>query len=1309
MNRAKIFFWVFLLVCSCRHTHTDEHVGVLPEPQTLQANPVMVSPESHSEPDTIPVSAQDRVRMGVADKTPARKSIKKRLTPDIIKAGTPGVVVPGHDNIPIPAETHVEHQYSVAGIPAATTVQNAYIPLANSQSFSYYTRQQGLQHDDISSASIDKAGNMWIGTYGAGVVRFDGNSFFQYTEKEGLSQTYIQTLITTSTGEVWIGTRAEGAIRFDGRYFYYYTTDNGLPSNRVESITEDRNGNIWLGTYAGVSLYNGTTMVSYSSEHLGADIVFATMEDNQGNMWFGTRGGGLTLFDGAAFYRYTKEQGLVSDYIVTGMHDSQGNIWLGTFEDGAIRFDGSYFYHYTAEHGLDNNLVRSFTEDKYGYIWMGSARGGLSRIKNDQMEFFTLDHGLINSFITCITEDEKGILWFGTYGGGLGVYQGNIFSHFYESHGIKDGFVRSIMQDHEGYLWFGTNSAGAIRFDGSTFERFTTDQGLSHNRVGSLLRDSQNNIWFGTTGGGINVFDGEYLTRFSEKNGFPDDFILDLAEDTAGNIWIATRNSGIVKYDGALFYQYTEEQGLSDNNTRCILADSKGNIWTGTRAGGLNKFDGNSFSHYTEEGGMSSNNLLDILEDAAGNIWIATNGKGITKLDGEYFTHYTEREGLMNNFVYSLLETDNGTLWAGTRMGLSKFLSKQQNPENGELVSRESGGRIFFKNYNQQNGFLGIGVNSRAMEQDKEGNIWIGANDILTHYNPERDFSDTTAPRIQIKKTGLFNENIQWDRVIGSKDTTLILPNGVRIENFSFDSVSRWHGLPYNLKLSHDNNYITFGFVAIGSSLVDQPKYSFILEGLESHWSSLTSQTEVSYGNLPPGKYNFRVRAINNVGLWSDDYTFAFRIKPPLWRTWWAYILYFSAFILFLLLLYKYQKNRLLQKELEKQKELYFEQEVSLARKSAEFKQNFLANMSHEIRTPLTAVLGMASLLRQQPLDPTAQEYVEDLNKSGESLRETINMILDISKIEAGKLHIRKTDFSLHSVFHHSVNMFTPLCKNNVTIDYSLDEDIPVHIYSDEQRISQIIKNMLSNAVKFTEQGTITLKAIRVKEKIPADSNDFFVRINVCDTGPGISPEMQEKLFTPFYQINRSATRSQEGTGLGLAICKELSLLLGGQIGVDSNPGEGSCFWFTVLTRKGEEPRPSEEATAGISENERTKPLQILMVEDKPIIQKVIKLTLTSMGHSVVVAPNGQEALKIYTPDNFDLILMDIQMPVMDGITATQKLREKHSSLPPIVGLSANAFEGDRQKYMSQGLDEYITKPFKESDFKRLLSKLGIS
>ncbi len=1306
-NRVKLLFLIFLLIFSCRPMPGEDQPGFLPLPEKVLA--LQLTGNTTRGPDTIHIALTDRIRKGIPEISAANNSIKKQLTPEAIEAGTPLVLIPGQNNVPLPETTVVQSKTSVAGIPLAIMTQSAYIPLQNSQSFSYYTRQQGLHHDDISTISIDATGNMWIGTYGAGVIRFDGTNLFQYTHDEGLSQNHIQSLLTASNGDIWMGTRAEGAIRFDGRNFHYYTVHNGLPDNRVETLIEDSNGNIWLGTYKGVSKYNGETMVSYSSEHLGADIVYVALEDVHGHLWFGTRGGGISRFDGAAFYQYTTEQGLISDYIVTGLHDSNGNLWFGSFENGATRFDGKTFYHYTHRHGLNNNLIRSFAEDKQGYIWMGSATGGLSRIKNDRMDLFTEDHGLINSYVTCITEDKQGLLWFGTYGGGLGKYQGNIFSHFYERHGIKDGFVRSVMQDNEGQLWLGTNSAGVLRFDGNTFEISGTDQGLSHNRVGSILQDQKGNVWLGTTGGGINMYDGEYLTRVTEEHGFVDDFILDMTEDSSGNIWFATRSSGIIKYDGNLFYQYAEEQGLSDNNTRCIMEDRLGNIWTGTRAGGLNKFDGQSFTHFNEDGGLISNNILDILGDASGNIWIASNGKGISKYDGQYFTHFTEREGLINNFVYSLLETHDGTLWAGTRMGLSKLIRHPQDENNRALSPLNHTANVTFKNYTQHNGFLGIGVNSRSMAQDNEGKIWIGANDILTIYNPANDFADTIPPIVQLFRVGLFNEHIPWDKILHHPDTTLSLPNGIIIKDFSFDNISNWFGLPQNLRLAWDNNYITFGFTGISSSFMSKPKYSYILEGFENNWSSLTNKTEVSYGNLSPGKYSFKVRAINNDGYWSDDFTFTFRIMPPLWRTWWAYMLYFSVFVLLLFLLHKYQKSRILRKELEKQKEIYLQREVSLARKSAEFKQNFLANMSHEIRTPLTAVLGMASLLRRLPLDPKASEYVEDLNKSGESLREAVNMILDISKIEAGKLHLRKTDFSLHAVFNHSAKIFNPLCNSNVTIESVIPDDFPQYINSDEQRISQIIKNLLSNAVKFTHLGKITLKAEIVKEEGSADNSDFLIKVFVCDTGPGISPERQKKLFTPFYQTEQSNTNPQEGTGLGLAICKELSSLLGGQIGLESKPEEGSCFWFTFLAKEGKKPEHPTEIYQQSTTRDKIKPLKILLVEDKPLIQKVIKLILVSMGHSIVIASNGQEALAKFTPGSFDLILMDIQMPLMDGITATKKLRETQTQLPPIVGLSANAFEGDRQKYMSQGLDEYITKPFKEKEFTLLLGKLGLS
>ncbi len=381
------------------------------------------------------------------------------------------------------------------------------------------------------------------------------------------------------------------------------------------------------------------------------------------------------------------------------------------------------------------------------------------------------------------------------------------------------------------------------------------------------------------------------------------------------------------------------------------------------------------------------------------------------------------------------------------------------------------------------------------------------------------------------------------------------------------------------------------------------------------------------------------------------------------------------------------------------------ESEILIAKQSANFKQNFLANMSHEIRTPLTGIIGLIEIMQKERLSPQMQEYTGILKNSSENLTEIIDQVLDFSKIEAGKVKLKYTTFKLESLFESARILFDSLCyKKDLKFKVIAGKELPGTINADEKKLSQIISNLLSNAIKFTEKGSITLKADLVARE--ENSDDVVIKIEVIDTGIGIPTEKQEKLFAPFAQIDELDTRPYEGTGLGLSICKELINMHGGEIGVYSKYKEGSTFWLTFTGRevksefstKKEKQKPAKAAS---------KKLKILFAEDKAVNQKVVKLMLTSMGHEVVIAENGKQAIDIYKPGKFDIILMDIQMPVMNGITATNELKKKDKNLPPVVGLSANAFEGDREKYMVKGLDEYITKPLVEDDFVRVVEKLG--
>jgi PAS domain S-box-containing protein len=379
------------------------------------------------------------------------------------------------------------------------------------------------------------------------------------------------------------------------------------------------------------------------------------------------------------------------------------------------------------------------------------------------------------------------------------------------------------------------------------------------------------------------------------------------------------------------------------------------------------------------------------------------------------------------------------------------------------------------------------------------------------------------------------------------------------------------------------------------------------------------------------------------------------------------------------------------------------EKEIEIKKNTLRFKQKFLASLSHEIRTPLTGVIGMVELLEKTTLDHDQSDYVCTIKNSSESLREIIDQVLDYSKIEAGKVKLYKNPFRINDFIEDARNQFSGMCNKSITLTTVVDPHLPPYIVADRNRMMQVVSNLFINSMK---SAPITHLRLQMS-LLESDSFDsMLIKVEISDSNSVIDKSLHDLIFTPFSDVEHIDTNKYVGIGLGLAICKELVELHGGEINLESEEGAGNKFWFTFRAEKVD---PNEEYALLNSSYEIENPgrtLKILLVEDKAVTQKVVKLQLEGMGHEIVIAKNGENALELFIPGQFDLILMDIQMPVMDGITATRILRERHKNLPPIVGLSANAFEGDREKYMEQGLDDYLTKPVRGADFKKLMEKL---
>lgn len=372
-------------------------------------------------------------------------------------------------------------------------------------------------------------------------------------------------------------------------------------------------------------------------------------------------------------------------------------------------------------------------------------------------------------------------------------------------------------------------------------------------------------------------------------------------------------------------------------------------------------------------------------------------------------------------------------------------------------------------------------------------------------------------------------------------------------------------------------------------------------------------------------------------------------------------------------------------------------------------KSQFLANMSHEIRTPMNGIMGMTEVLLRSGLTERQHHFATTIKNSTDSLLTIINDILDFSKIEAGKLELESNPFNLHETLNELIEIFSEQAEwKEVALIADVDSIVPYSVLGDQVRLRQILVNLVSNALKFTEQGVIT---IRVRNAVSLTPNQGVIRFEVSDTGIGIHPETLPLIFSRFTQADGSTTRRYGGTGLGLSIAKQLAELMGGTIGVESSLGVGSTFWFTanLALYNGKLPEPSYKLIEDDSNNLPTTGAKLLIVEDTKVNIEVSRELLKLLGHDIVTACNGLEALEMLLKEQFDLVLMDCQMPVMDGYEATRKYREwekKHGSRHlPIIALTGNAMMEDKQLCLDAGMDDYLKKPFKLDQLRNILVK----
>ena len=432
------------------------------------------------------------------------------------------------------------------------------------------------------------------------------------------------------------------------------------------------------------------------------------------------------------------------------------------------------------------------------------------------------------------------------------------------------------------------------------------------------------------------------------------DDVNNIMEDKEGNLWFATEK-GASKYNSYASPNFTSEQGLKDKIVYCIKQDKTGAYWFGTDKGAF-LYDGKKFTHLIVKENLLNQPVTSISEGKDGNLWFGTLGQGAFKFDGHSVIQLNEKTGLINDDVTSVFEDKDGNLWFGTRMGLSKIAAEKLGLLS-EKNTEEKDNKILFKNFTYTDNFLGIGCVANAILQSKNGNIWIGTNNELTTFDPDAEIKDTLPPGIQITAVKLVNDDIDWTKLKQNKDTVFTLSNGTICKDFNFDSLSRWYNLPQHLSLAHNNNYISFDFAGIDMEQPQNMKYQYQLTGIDKSMSVLTSRSDVSYGNCPPGNYTFIVRAMNSEGYWSNDYKYKFAIRHPWWGTWWFRLLAVILFIAFVFLIVRF----IFKQQLRKQK-IALEKQLAIQNE----RQRISADLHDEIGSTLSSINIYAGLAKKE-------------------------------------------------------------------------------------------------------------------------------------------------------------------------------------------------------------------------------------------------------------------------------------------------------------------------------------------------------
>lgn len=1161
---------------------------------------------------------------------------------------------------------------------------------------------------------------LWIGTEGGGISVFDPQTelFHKYLGEKNngtkITSKKISSLLLDNSGNIWIGTQGNGLYKLIS------------PKSEFSSITE---------------YLDHIKVVPFNSENsnLQDDKIWNIYQGASGKVYVGTLDGGAYYFDEQTLKFIPLQIAAASENITSVksfLEDSSGRLWVGTEKNGLwVKEQGSMAFTLVnlpaspSSFGQLNINITTLREVGNKQLWVGTLGSGLYILNKDNqvINHFEDDpsdpYSINGNSVYTSFEDRRGNIWLGMYSGeGLNKVSPNQqqFEHFRydprENVGLSSKMVKTILKDKNENLWIGLFNGGIniLPKGSSSFQYFTAKPygELSYIHVQTIVQGKDETVWIGTDGGGINkvTIPSTKVEYIENEPGNPESLskneVWAIAIDTAGMVWVGMANGGGLnridpKTNKVKRFNSDPQDPYSPNfsDIRSLLFDSKGQLWIGTYGGGLNKMDPTTgiFEYYTydenDTNSISHNIITSLMEDENGKIWIGTFGGGLNTLDQKTgkIEILTVKDGLPSDIIKAIVQDNTGQLWISTVKGLSSF-DEETNT---------------FKNYTEEDGLQSNEFNLGSVFKDSQGKLYFGGTNGFNAFYPDRITPKPTPNAPVFTQLKVLNKEIQPSVALNGE---MILKNSITYAD--------------HLELKYSQNNFEIDFSSLEYFAQEQINFQYKLEGFNKEWITTTpTRRFATYSNLPHGSYVLHVRSFyENSEEFSPVTSLKISIIAPWYLTIWAWIAYF---ILFTILVYAIKrfvdwriklKNDLRFERIEKQKQ----EEVN------QLKLNFFTNISHELRTPLMLINApLEKLSIRQDLPDTVQKQLSSIKLNSNRLLRLINQLLDFRKQETGNMELQVSEIKIRPYFQEVCKSFEALAaEKKINFALNIADSTPENFWIDEEQFQKVMFNLIYNAFKFTPEGG-TIKVL-VADTMFIPPNELEVKpgiqISVEDNGLGIPQENLKNLFERFYQIKREGQIYEAGTGIGLALTKSLVDYHGGNLDVSSVENELTSF--RVFLQQGNSHFKPEQIiakettgqvfkfdtslleleTTFISNNadqvdtniprKEASDQKILVVEDNPELLDLIKSNLEK-SFTVISASNGKEALELIAIEKPNLVISDIMMPEMDGITLCSKIKQDiNTSHLMVILLTAKSSHIHQLEGYESGADDYLVKPF---------------